>query len=686
VVKLFRRLAPLLFEEPDKQRLAFNVRRICVSNAVALVTWAAIAAGLLQRPRNALLGVVAATGLLGFAALARRYPIGVGAGVAAWIWTMGVLSQVAAGGMGAISTGPYLMAIASAGLLLGVRPAILTSLLTAVVSGVIAFAGEAGMFAALFPPTTVVGMWWFSLTSIVAMPILMAEVLTRIRSALSRLQEAERRYRLVAENSRDVIWLMEDGELRYVSPAVERLLGFSPEEQLARGAGTGFHLTPDHAQVVNHSFARAVASGDRFVRYEAEHVRKDGSTVLCEVDVTLLRDAAGSVRAVLGVTRDISERRRAERERESLASELLQAQKMEVVGRFAAGVTHDLNNQLTVILGGIEALPNLPPSSRDETLKDVAEAALGAAALTRQLQLFSRRSSRTPTPFDANVLVRRLQRALERMLGADVELAIGTSAAPAFVLADETHIEQVLLNLAMNARDAMPTGGRLGIDVTAVEDPLSAWRLSVSDTGTGIDESVRPHVFDAFFTTKPPEFGTGLGLSIVRRVVEESGGRVSFETAVGRGTTFHVDLPRHAEPLTERRYDEPDDPPSTAPATVLVVDDTPEVRELLARAIAADGHRVVQAASAAQAVSQLRGGPLDLLVTDVAMPGTRGPELAALLRSKHPGLRVIYVSGHASDDLAGDPLATVLWKPFGLRRLRRAVRQALDAARGELPD
>ncbi|MBM4383010.1 MAG: PAS domain S-box protein [Deltaproteobacteria bacterium] len=683
-MKALRRLAPLLLDEPDQQRLAFNVRRICISNGLALLVWALVAAAVLQRPRNALLGGVAAAGLFGLAALARSRPIGAGAGVSAWIWTMGLLSQLAAGGMAAISTAPYLIAIASAGLLLGIRPAILTSLLTAVVSGGAALAGEAGMLSSLLPPTTRVGMWWFSLTGIVAMPILMSEVLTRMRATLHQVQGVERRYRLVAENSRDLIWLIENGELRYVSPASERLLGFTPEEQIARGVSRLF-LTPDSAQIAQSAFARAVSDGERFIRYEAEHVRKDGSTVMCEVDVSLIRDSGGDVRAVLGVTRDISERRRAERDRELLSAELIQAQKMEVVGRFAACVAHDLNNQLTVILGSIEVMADLPQHLRAEAHKDIEEAAQSAAALTRQLQLFSRRGHRTPTRFDLNGMVRRLQRTLARILGVDIEVVVGLAPVPAVVFADEQQVEQALLNLVMNARDAMPAGGRLGIDVAAVESPSACWRLSVSDTGTGIDEASKPHVFEAFFTTKPPELGTGLGLSMVRRVVEESGGRVSFESALGKGTTFHVDLPRHLGSASEARDEEADDSSKGEQATVLVVDDSAEVRELLTRAISAAGHRVLQAASAAQAISQIRGDPLDLLVTDIAMPGTRGPQLAALLRSSRPRLRVLYVTGYASDDLelAKDPLSAVLWKPFGMKQLRNAVRRALDAAADE---
>lgn len=677
-----RRLAPLLLEETDRQRLSQIARRVCVANALVLLVWAPVAAIALERPRNALLGLIAASGLFGLAAIAKRRPVGACAGVVAWIWTMGLVSQIGAGGMPAITTGTYLLAVVAAGLLLGVRPAILTSALTLSVSGAVAFAGDRDVLEAFFPAPSRMSLWWFSVTSVVAMPVLMAETLTRVRSTLRRVEEAERRYRLVADNSRDLIWLIEDGVLRYVSPACERLLGWTPEEQLARGAVAN-NLTPDSAQLVNAAFARAVAAGDTYLRYEAEHVHKNGSRVPCEVEISLLRDAAGELRAVLGVTRDVSARRSAEQERERLAAELVQAQKMEVVGRFAAGVAHDLNNQLTVILSGIDVMSDPSSALRNETQKDMESAAQNAVALTRQLQLFSRRAVAAPGPVDLNELVRRLERTLRRVLGADIEVSVTLPAAPAVVLADAAQIEQAVLNLAMNARDAMPGGGRLGLEVSAGGEGGGCWRLSVSDTGSGIDEAARPHVFEAFFTTKPPGRGTGLGLSMVHRVVEQSGGRVSFETEVGRGTAFRIELPRHVGPLVEESAFDAESAGAARTASVLVVDDSPEVRRLLARAIAEEGHRVREAGSAAQAIALLGREPLELLVTDVVMAGMRGPELAALLRRDRPGLAVLYVSGYASDefDVAAEPLSWVLWKPFPMKQLRGAVRRALAAAR-----
>jgi two-component system, cell cycle sensor histidine kinase and response regulator CckA len=678
-----RRLAPLLLEETDRDRLSQSVRRVGLAYGCAIAVWALVMVVVLDRPLGGAIGAVAATGLLGLAALARRHPAVAGAGVVAWIWLVASGSLAAAGGVPATSTGPFLTAIVAAGLLLGVRAAILTSALTALVTASLVYAGGRGWIVALLPAPTPGGMWWFSMAGVVAMPVLLGESLTRLRRALGQVQEAERRYRLVAENSRDLIWLIESGELRYVSPGATRLFGFTPAEMVERGLQFG-NFTPDSAQLVRATLERAEAERADHVRYEAEHLRKDGGTVWCEVEVTFLRDADGRVRDVLGVTRDVSARRHAELERERLGAELVQAQKMEVVGRLAAGVAHDLNNQLTVILSGIEVMSDASAELRGEAQKDMADAAQSAAALTRQLQMFSRRRSAARAPFDLNELVRRLERTLRRVLGADVELAVAPSAAPAVVLADEAQVEQALLNLAVNARDAMPGGGRLSIEVAASPPPGEAWCLRVADTGTGIDDESRAHVFEPFFTTKPPGRGTGLGLSMVRRIMDEAGGRVSFQTQVGRGTTFVIELPRHAGPAFRESDEHADEDVSRVEATLLVVDDSVDVRRLLARALSAEGHRVLEAPSPAHAIALVTSQqPLDLLVTDVVMPGMRGPELAAMLRRARPDLPVLYVSGYATEefDVANDPRASVLWKPFSMKQLRSAVRHALEAAR-----
>jgi len=252
-----------------------------------------------------------------------------------------------------------------------------------------------------------------------------------------------------------------------------------------------------------------------------------------------------------GVTRDVSERRRSEAERARIQSELVQAQKMEIVGRLAAGMAHDINNQLTVIVAGAEALDD--PRLRADAQKDILDAAQHAAAMTRQLQVFSRRRAVSLAPCDLNPLVARLERTLQRLVGVDVELSVRVLPR-AIVRVDAAQIEQVLLNLAVNARDAMPSGGRLSVSVA--ESPSGvppAWILRIADTGSGIDAPTLERIFEPFFTTKPEGRGTGLGLSIVRRIVEEAGGSVRVESEPGRGSSFSVSLPRWEGPAAEAR-------------------------------------------------------------------------------------------------------------------------------------
>ncbi len=388
-----------------------------------------------------------------------------------------------------------------------------------------------------------------------------------------------------------------------------------------------------------------------------------------------------------------AERLRAEQEQEQLRAQLLQAQKMESVGRLAGGVAHDFNNLLTVINGRSEVmLLDLPADSAlREDVTEIRNAGVRAAALTQQLLAFSRQQVLQPRVLDLNQVVADTERLLLRLLGEDVELSVALGAELGRVLADPSQLHQVLMNLVVNARDAMPSGGRLTIATSNVDaegagsapPPGRYVRLSVTDTGIGMDAETRRRIFEPFFTTKPLGRGTGLGLSTVYGIVDQSGGRIEVTSEVEAGSTFQIDLPRVDRPV--------DGVAATVLAptgteTVLVVEDQPDVRRVTSRMLRSAGYRVLEAGGAdeALAVAAAHGGPLHLLVTDVVMPGTSGPTLAARLAAVRPGIRALFVSGYAPDVvvhhgmLDGGP--AFLQKPFTVAALGQKVREVLAAS------
>jgi PAS domain S-box-containing protein len=399
--------------------------------------------------------------------------------------------------------------------------------------------------------------------------------------------------------------------------------------------------------------------------------------VLCRGEVTL--DARGSPLQMAGTVLDLTERR-------SMEARLLQAQKMESVGRLAGGVAHDFNNLLTVINGyGDLVLSRLPVE--DEVYSQVREirtAGERAADLTRQLLAFSRKQLLQPKVLNLNDAVRDSDKMLRRLLGEDIELVYRLEPALRSVAADPGQLNQVILNLAINARDAMPGGGRLVIETANCggleSEPEGTVQLIVRDTGHGMDSTTIEHVFEPFFTTKGIGRGTGLGLATVHGIVEQSGGRISVQSDLGLGATFTIHLP------TIRQVPDVAIQPGEAvkgDETVLVVEDEEGVRLLIVKILQGHGYRVLQASGGEEAIRVFKDhvGQIDLLVTDVVMPQMRGPELAARLRLLHAGMKVLFISGY-TDPLITDSSAlsadsSYLQKPFERDALARAVRDAL---------
>jgi signal transduction histidine kinase/ActR/RegA family two-component response regulator len=391
------------------------------------------------------------------------------------------------------------------------------------------------------------------------------------------------------------------------------------------------------------------------------------------------------------LTTTAHEIRRAYDELSRMQDQLVQAQKMEAIGQLVGGIAHNFNNLLTVILGRSELLLNrvTPTDSLWRQVDVIHQTAHRAAQLTRQMLAFGRKQVLRPTLVDLDAMLSRLEKLLRPLLPESVEVVISTPEAPSPVRVDEAQLEQVMIHLAVNARDAMPDGGRLTIELANVEldEPFTrshpgtavgpAVSVSMKDTGVGMDEETRARLFEPFFTTKGPG-GTGLGLAAVHGTVKQSGGAVFVDSAPGRGTTFTIYLPR-----AEARAHDPEAParPDRGAETVLVVEDEGGVREFTRETLESHGYRVLVAAHAGEALETAarHAGPIHLLLTDVVMPGTGGPALARELGRARPETKVLYMSGHTEvEAVQSGALEPLLVKPFTSARLTGTVREVLD--------
>lgn len=383
------------------------------------------------------------------------------------------------------------------------------------------------------------------------------------------------------------------------------------------------------------------------------------------------------------------------RERARLEEEFRQSQKMEAVGRLAGGVAHDFNNLLMVINGYAESvLDEMPPGSPWRAkLTEVVKAGQRAAALTKQLLAFSRKQTLAPEVFNLNEVLRDVQPMLGRLLEEDVELVLELDEGVGNVRADRGQVDQVLMNLAVNARDAMPEGGRLTIATgnEMLEEPRASRhgnvpageyvRLRVEDTGHGMDEETQRHLFEPFFTTKPAGTGTGLGLSTVYGIVKQSGGFIEVESEAGKGSVFSVYLPRvHAEATRVEEEPAPAEP-KVASARVLLIEDFEPVRRLMSDVLEAEGFSVLAASSGEEALKMADEGPVDLVITDMIMPGMSGTEAAQRIRAKQPGVKVVYASGNpgrtSTAKFASAEGSVFLNKPFTPDELVRTVSRLL---------
>jgi len=516
------------------------------------------------------------------------------------------------------------------------------------------------------------------------------EDITERREAERAREQSERRFRALVEHSADGIALVSaEAVVTYASPSVTRILGFTPEELAGRN---GFELVhPEDLALAQETSARLVREpgAARSVGIRVRH--KDGGWRILEGTASsLLRDP--SVGAIVVNFRDVSERR-------GLEDRLRQAQKMEAVGQLAGGVAHDFNNVLTAISGFTEILlEDLEPTDRRrQDVEEIRRSVDRATALTGQLLAFSRRQILQPVFLDLNAVVARMDKMLRRLIGEDVVL--NTREAPGLwpVSADPGQLEQVVVNIAVNARDAMPGGGELTLETANITmdkayarehppaEPGDYVMLAVSDTGHGMDVETQRRVFEPFFTTKASGKGTGLGLATVYGIVKQSGGFIWVYSEPGHGTTFKVYLPRSSGGALALPAPEPSADIAGGTETILLIEDDDVVRGLARRMLAAKGYTVLESKSGAEALDICcrHAGAVHLLLTDVVMPEMGGRDVAQRVAGLRPEVRVVYMSGYTEDAVVrhGVLAADVAYvqKPFTSDSLARKVRDALDA-------
>jgi PAS domain S-box-containing protein len=505
-----------------------------------------------------------------------------------------------------------------------------------------------------------------------------------------RLMESEERYRHLFQEGISGNFLSDaQGKVLEANPAFRALAGLGPLSELPALAD----LVTDRKAL--EILLGTVASGGRIELNEIKLRSADGRDIVALANAAPTVDGEGRASGIRGELIDITEKRR-------LEDRLILAQKMEDSGRLAGGIAHDFNNILTAILGYSNLLADELPaggSARDD-IEGIRKAAARASYLTRQLLAFSSRQPFSPRNVDLNAAVRETERLLRRILPEDVLLSLSLCRGVAPVLVDPAQVEQILLNLSLNARDAMPSGGELRIS-TAVErieqrtvvglDTLQSGtyvKLGVSDSGTGIPLDIIDKIFEPFFTTKPKERGTGLGLSTVYGIARQLGGAVEVSSVMGKGASFSVWIP--VASIDERRDEEDsaESPwPAIAPATVLFVDDDDAVRALASRLIAKGGHRVFVAANAGEAllIAESVGPTIDLLVTDVVMPFLDGYGLAKRLSESMPSIELLFISGHAVHVSDEEGKGEFLAKPFSEVELAKAVTEALLRSRRKQP-
>lgn len=503
------------------------------------------------------------------------------------------------------------------------------------------------------------------------------------------LQESQKLYRDLVENANDIIYSHDlKGRVTSINEAGLRLTNYTREEAL--GKSMFDFIAPDYLEKAKEMLARKIAGEEKTV-YDLEILKKDGMRVIVEVNTKLVYQNGNPV-AVQGIARDITERK-------MLQVQLHQAQKMETVGRLAGGIAHDFNNLLTVILGKTDLALMQLKDSEGQLSEDIAEikgAAKHAATMTQQILAFSRKQVLQPRIINLNSIVSNMSKILKRLIGEDVKLETGLGSELGFVKADQSQIEQILMNLAVNARDAMPKGGKLTIETSNVvldetyshkhfnARPGQYVMLAFSDDGMGMSDDVLKAAFEPFFTTKEMGKGTGLGLSTVYGIVKQSGGYIWVYSEENLGTTFKIYLPRVDKP-TEALL--PADTPTElfqGNESILLVEDNDNIRTMVKDMLKMMGYKVTDASNGAEALSlvQATSEKIDLLLTDVIMPGMNGRNLADKLAAEKSEIKVLFMTGYSDEAIFRHGILekgqSFIQKPFTFESLAFKLRELLD--------
>ncbi len=518
------------------------------------------------------------------------------------------------------------------------------------------------------------------------------------KQAEEKLRESNHTLRALIQASPLAIIALDSREnVKIWNPAAERIFGWSEAEVLGRpnliipiDNRNGFSLLKERA-----------LRGNALTVVEVRRQKKDSSVIDISLSTAPLRDANGEVIGVMAIIADISESKRSEKALQESEKKLHLSQKLESVGRLAGGIAHDFNNLLTTILGYADLI--LMEQDLDDTVKegiqDIKKSAERAASLTQQLLAFSRKQVLQPRQINLNKLITNMEKMLKRLIHENIDLITKSDPDTGPIKADPGKIEQVIMNLAINARDAMPDGGKLNIETQNVYldesyrsqhpevTPGVYVLLAVSDTGHGMDEEIKKHIFEPFFTTKRVGEGTGLGLSTVYGIVKQSGGYIWVYSEPGHGTTFKIYLPRVEEIDNQQENVYQDQKARGGTETILLVEDEEALKKMAGKILKKYGYTVIEGSNGIGALETIAksGQPdIDLLITDVIMPEMGGKDLAERLLKKYPGLKVLYISGYTDDTIVHhgvlDEGVSFLQKPFSPQSLAQRVREVLDEA------